>query len=250
MGEVGALSAEPLQTSVSVGAFLMDANEVTVARFRRYWLAGRPVPVGAIPYPAGSIAWSGAVTEPLSTLGCNWSAAPGARETHPINCVTWATALAFCVWDGGRLPTEAEWEFAARARPAAALSVPRRFPWGDEEPQGSPTLPCDRAQWAQCVGDDGGATKRVGSFAATAGLFDVAGNVYEWAADVYRDYSDTGCWGGASRTNPLCLAAGVSDFVIRGGSWRADMSTYLRGASRGHTTTPYPNIGFRCVSTR
>ena len=250
LGEVGAQNAEPIQPDITTGNFQMDAYEVTVARFRKFWLAGHPALTSAVTYPSGSVSWAGIVAEPQQAASCNWSPMPGAREAHPINCVEWGTALAFCAWDGGRLPTEAEWEWAARGRPIAGLSAPRRYPWGDQEPTGSATVACDRAQWNLCVGDDGAVTRRVGSFAPSGGIYDLAGNIYEWAADVYALYSDTGCWGGSPRTNPVCRPVAGGDLLLRGGSWRADMTTYLHGASRGHTTAGYSNIGFRCVATR
>lgn len=169
------------------------------------------------------------------------------------------------MWDGGtgtygmpsngRLPTEAEWEFAARYRAVSGLTAGRVFPWGDMPPSAT----CDRAQWNYCMGDDGGSTRRVGSFSsgASGGLFDLAGNVWEWTADWYSSYSptptDSGlpCWGEVSRQNPICNNGATGGRVIRGGSWDGYGVAYLRSASR-FIFTPVDRIiilGFRCAGT-
>lgn len=202
--------ASPEIQNVTVSSFTMDAHEVTVARFRRFWSAGHPSPSSPVVYPGGAVPFEGTITEPDATPSntqCNWSSSAGSREAHPINCVGWATAMAFCVWDGGRLPTEAEWEFAARGRRLAGVPYPRAYPWGDERPMATPRGACDRAQVGECSGEDGAATRRVGSFAATEGLYDLIGNVQEWVADSPAEYNDPRCWGeiGGSFMNPLCI---------------------------------------------
>ncbi len=244
-----AYNASPVQPSISVGGFVVDANEVTVARFRRFWNVGAPGPTRPIVYPSASLSWTGPVTEPATatvadSTHCNWTASVGSREAHPINCIDWATAQAFCVWDGGRLPTEAEWEFTARGRAVASLGVPRLYPWGDTDP----TTTCDRAQWNLCTGDDGAGTRRVGSFASSGGIFDLAGNVWEWTADRYADYTDTGCWGAVSRSDPLCVGGATDPRTFRGGAWDGDL---LNERSAGRNSFPpatrHRAIGFRCV---
>lgn len=251
MGEVGANAATPLQTNITVGPYTLDAHEVTVARFRRFWNAGRPAPTSAMAYQAGSIAWAGTVREPVRTTTmkeCNWSSMSGARDAHPMNCLDWWTAQAFCAWDGGRLPTEAEYEWASRGRAVASLPVPRTYPWGNET--GSPG--CDRAQWNFCPGDDTATTRRVGSFAATPDVFDLAGNVREWMADSYAAYTDTKCWGGIARTNPLCSLGATSLRGYRGGSWCSTTLDTLKVAARytRSPTSPTDFLGFRCARNR
>jgi len=247
LGDTGAFRASPVQRAITVSAFAMDASEVTVARFRRFWEAGHPAPSPALPYPGAVVRWSGAVREPGVAGACNWGA-PG-RDYHPVNCVDHPTAQAFCVWDGGRLPTEAEWEYAARYTLAAGLELGRGYPWGEASPAAS----CDRAQWTRCPGDDGGATRRVGRFANTAGLFDLAGNVWEWTADAFAGYSDTACWGGRAQTDPHCPRGASGYPAIRGGSWISDSVTLLRGASRDDAYMPGTRsaiLGLRCVRAR
>jgi formylglycine-generating enzyme required for sulfatase activity len=247
LGEEGpANGASPIQPAITVSEFVMDASEVTVARFRRYWEAGHPAPSSAVAYPGGSLAWTGPVVTPVThTLDgtCNWTTTPGAWESHPLNCVDWATAQAFCVWDGGRLPTEAEWEYAARGRYGDA----RPYPWGAE----APTTTCDRAHWNHCAGEDGAFTRRVGSFATDVptGLYDLGGNVGEWMADWRASYSSASCWGGLARTNPVCADSASGLRVLRGGQWNLTELPWLRVASRrdmgpgAHDSA----LGFRCV---
>jgi formylglycine-generating enzyme required for sulfatase activity len=254
-----AVRATPVR-SVTVGSFSLDAYEVTVARFRAFWEAGRAAPTGPVRYRGGLLAWNGGVTEPVAAPRyggtCNWTRTAGAREAHPINCVDWYTAQAFCVWDGGRLPTEAEWEYAARGL-RDGRTVPRSFPWGDETPAGTSGGSCDRAHFNACRGDDGGSTRRVGSFAATGGLYDLAGNVWEHTADFFADYTNAQCWGVGLRTDPLC-AVDLGNHAVRGGWWGnpndslTNTANLLRSATRGFDapTVAYEGLGFRCARDR
>lgn len=241
---------------IRVSPFRMDAYEVTVDRFRQFWLAGHPAPPPRIVYPRGEAA-SGPVTEPgtaaLHPL-CRWTPSATAVESHPINCVDRATAQAFCFWDGGRLPTEAEWEWVARSRPVAGTTSPRAFPWGSELPTGVALGACTRAQWNLCRGDDalGGGTRRVGSFPATGGLYDLAGNVGEWTADDFASYDDATVWGDVGRLDPIWAGFVVNPTlsgVVRGGDCRSISADDLRGAQRRApgVTERLPDIGFRCA---
>ncbi len=148
------------------------------------------------------------------------------------------------MWDGGRLPTEAEWEYAAVGRAVDGLTPGRVFPWGDTPPSAS----CDRAHWHDCAGDDGGGTRRVGGFAASGGVFDLVGNVRELVADGYDVLG--ACW--RSSVNPLCALAPGGDRVHLGGSFRYDGDVEIRPAVRFFSS---PNArgagyGFRCARTR
>lgn len=261
-----AVDGSPEQPLISVGPIALDSHEVTVARFRRFWAVAGTLPrLTRVTYPAGALAIAEGVQEPDATSfepACNWTAAPGDRELHPINCVSWFTAQAFCAWDGGRLPTDAEWEFAARGRAFAGLPAGRLYPWGDEDPLRT----CDRARWNlnTCPGDDGARTRRVGSFAPSpdlegARLWDLAGNIYEWTADNFVLYSDpdlVGCWGAppAGRRDPLCDVDPQGARTIRGGSWFFDTVGVLRSPSRFGVnmggSLPLYGIGLRCARTR
>lgn len=162
--------------------------------------------------------------------------------------------LAFCVWDGGRLPTEAEFELVARHAIGPRESA---WPWGDEAPS------CTRAQWQampanlRCAGDDTQPTRRAGSLplGARGPVFDLAGNVEEWTADEHLPFATPStanrCWGLGAQRNPLCHGASVAERTVRGGSWFDDDATgaTLRGAARssGSTRGTSAHRGMRCV---
>lgn len=239
----------PPQTMIKVGSFAMDAYEVTVARFQRFWRGGHPDVRGPIVYPGGMVDGIGAVRRPTSVdmIGhCNWSESGGALLAHPVNCLDWNTAQAFCVWDGGRLPTEAEWEFAARGRAVAGLLPGRTWPWGEATP--APT--CDRQHWNDCPGEDGVMTRRVGSFAPNGGIYDLGGNVAEWLADWFLPYTDVACWGDLDRTDPVCGDSRTDTRAVRGGSWSSGYPmSFYRPAAHLYVTPTYLSTdrGFRCV---
>lgn len=240
LGDVdsSSLNALPAQVGVRVSTFAMDASEVTVARFAAFWAAGHPYGPTTVVYPSGPVTTDNVVVEPLTTGLCNWRVS--GRESHPLNCVTWATAAAFCAWDGGRLPTEAEWEFASRRTSGAP------YPWR------TTGLPGDRACWSGSVGRTG--TCVVGSFLSGStpeGLNDMAGNVWEWTADWYRVYSDTLCWGNTHLTNPMC-AVSNSFHSFRGGGWDSSVPGHLRSMSRNPVATSFTDraVGFRCAHSQ
>lgn len=255
-------SAAPTQTNITVGPFAIDAYEVTVARFNQYWI-GRAQNLAAvrgqaIAYPGGQIAWAPApFTSPIEQgVNYNWSPMASARDAHPINGVDYWMAQEFCVWDGGRLPTEAEWEYVARGAARAGLAAGRLYPWGDEPPSAT----CDRARWnnTACATDDGARTLRVGRLpsGAAGGVFDLAGNVWEWVADEFTGYAFGGdpdpCNHRTGSVNPLCDGVQPNGArVIRGGAWGDTNVANLRSATRGsfNPTVRSFNIGFRCART-
>lgn len=167
-----------------VSAFVLDRYEVTVGRFRKFVAAGKgtqpghPAPgAGAHPHPAlmGSgwdSAWDGNLVSNTAALmaavQCDptyetWMDSPGPNEDKPINCVCWYEAMAFCIWDGGYLPTEAEWNFAA-----SGGSEHRAYPWS--VPPSSTVLDCSRTNYQvgkspvmYCTNGAIGGANRVGS---------------------------------------------------------------------------------------
>jgi formylglycine-generating enzyme required for sulfatase activity len=193
------------QHKVTLSGFCIDKTELTVAAFAKCAAAG-----GCSPIPTP---WS----------GCNRNG-----QNHPVNCVIWSEAKTYCEWAGKRLPTEAEWEYAARGGDG------RTYPWGNQDPDKS------RLQW---LADS---TAPVGSFPAGAspfGALDMAGNVWEWTADGY------GAYAADPQTNPTG-ASDSSSRVIRGAGWRAGGADDVRAANRGFGTVPTVRsneTGFRCV---
>lgn len=166
-----------------------------------------------------------------------WSDIPIGNEALPINCVTWYEAMAFCIWDGGYLPTEAEWNYAA-----AGGSEQRAYPWS--APPDSTVIECEHANHQGC----GTSEVRVGSTSPQGdgrwGHADLAGNVAEWCLDWYvNPYPTTTCIDCANLMP-------TSSRVFRGGN-------VLRGAMDGRTADrdlAFPDVnavtfGVRCART-
>jgi len=166
-------------------------------------------------------------------LHCNWNA--GGKREHPINCVSWGQAQAYCAWAGGRLPTEAQWEYAARGNDS------RRYPWGDDEAL------CSRAVMVDDQGEGCGRkqTWGVGSRsqgASPAGALNMAGNVREWVADWWTPRLPA-----KDEHNPEGPKSG-SERVVRGGGWQspaAGLRTWVRGHLKPDKRAI--DLGFRCV---
>jgi formylglycine-generating enzyme required for sulfatase activity/predicted GH43/DUF377 family glycosyl hydrolase len=152
---------------------------------------------------------------------------------HPVVEVTWYGAAAFCQWRGARLPTEAEWEKAARA------DDERSFPWGEE-------ASCDYANYRRC---GLGETVPIVSYpegASLYGVYNLAGNASEWTADWYGAYAAEQA---VNPTGPEASSRGVR--VVRGGSWYSTnmyISTYHRNPEFVPLSS-FSNLGFRCAMT-
>ena len=223
----GAFDEKPVHT-VYVDAFYIDKYEVTNAQYKKFVDANPQWRKNRIPraYHNGSYLsdWNG-------------NDYPSRKGEHPVTHVSWYAAMAYAQWAGKRLPTEAEWEKAARGG-----AVGQRYPWGN-------SIDSDKANY----GTD--STTRVGTYPANNyDLYDMAGNVREWCLDAYQG----GFYKSSHRRNPLAggtLTEVVTHFtnqkgyrVLRGGSWGSAEQT-VRVADRRRSTPTYASayVGFRCV---
>ena len=253
----------------TVSSFRLDKYEVTVARFRMFVAAGQgtqanPPQAGAgahgrIPGSGWDASWNASLaadqTALVAAIKCDatfqtWTDTPDANESRPMNCLNWYEAMAFCAWDGGYLPSEAEWNYAA-----AGDSFQRAYPWSSPP---SSVLLDDTLQASyyvdatkQCYGDgvDGCAltdlvvvgTKPAGD--GRWGQSDLAGNVMEWMLEWYASYPN------------LCsdCANLTPDYgrVWRGGSFYTN-SDGLRVAFRSFfvPSDRFEFVGVRCARTR
>jgi formylglycine-generating enzyme required for sulfatase activity len=190
---------------VSLSAYLIDRTEVTQKQYQQCLSAG-------------------ACSEPHA----HWE--PALTPDEPVRDVTWTQAATYCAWRGARLPTEAEWERAARG-PGDGI-----YPWGNSAPT------CSLARYSGC-GAGPAVVTSLPAGAGQGGMYDVAGNVWEWVGDWYAsDY-----YGQSPATDPTGPATGFTR-VARGGSY-ATMPHTLRASERVAVdpALPYDDIGFRCA---
>ncbi|MBN2716348.1 MAG: SUMF1/EgtB/PvdO family nonheme iron enzyme [Deltaproteobacteria bacterium] len=214
--------SQPVHT-VTVPSFEILKTEVTTHQFRQCVEAG-----GCIEPDASS-------SNCFYTLG-NWAAPE--RFNHPINCITHSLASSYCDWLGGRLPSEAEWEYAARGG-GQDIS----YPWGNEAPT------CDlavmmRTEEFPCYSEDSLPVCSVPDGNTSHGLCDMAGNFMEWVADRVSLKSD---YSGAPLDGSAHEMEGAEYAVIRGGS--SDSSpTGIHVSNRWFDRSTYPtNRTFRCA---
>ena len=201
---------------VSLDAFYMDKFEITVARYAEL------------------------VRSTKRSKPAYWNQVDSSKHGNlPVVGVDWQDAEAYCRWAGKRLPTEAEWEKAARGTDG------RRYPWGNEQP--TPGLANFGKDYVETIYNTGLAP--VDSYEAgnsPYGLHHMAGNVWEWTADWY----DQQFYATSPQRNPTGPSTGTTK-VLRGGSW-SDEPDFVRSANRnwGTPTSGGARGGFRCAQDR
>jgi len=240
----------------TVDDFVLDRFEVTLGRFRA-WVAQYPTSIPAmgdgshtlISFSGWNRDWDADMPADQTTLtaalDCNptftvWTAVAGGTENKPINCVNWLEAFAFCAWDGGRLATEAELNYAM-----AGGAEQRQYPWGDGlgatyavyecTGDGSPPNVCN----ASDIQDVGSRSPKGDS---KWGHADLSGNLYEWVLDLYENpYAPGPCVN--------CANIGSGEYrVVRGGMYQGSGSTLL--VTHRYSFEPATRTGgngFRCA---
>jgi len=250
----------------TVSDFRLDTYLVTVGRFRAFVNAGMGTSgtapaqgAGAHARIAGSgwdMTWNTSLTAGtpmlVAAVKCNstyqtWTDTVGPNDSLPMSCITWFEAMAFCIWDGGYLPSDAEWNYAA-----SGGSEQRPYPWSASD--SSTTIDCTYANFftnspsgTYCVNGTTGAANRVGSESPKGdgkwGHADLAGNLFEWNLDWYNTPYPGSCDDCANLTP-------APTRVVRGGDF-GSFAAFLRAAFGGVGTPSNREyvIGVRCERT-
>ncbi|MEB2312344.1 MAG: formylglycine-generating enzyme family protein [Sorangiineae bacterium] len=257
----------------TVADFRLDKYEVTVGRFRKFveaWVGGwRPVAgagkhmhlngglglvnsgAGGGNEPGWDASWSSGLAQSTvdwdTNLACDpdyqtWTPSAGGNENRPINCASWSELYAFCIWDGGFLPSEAESHYAA-----SGGSEQRKYPWGSNDPGANADLAiygCYYNGSGSCTGVTNIAP--VGSAPNGAGKWgqqDLAGNVWEWRLDWRANAYDVSC-------NDCAHTTPASSRVVLGGDFH-DIASVLLSPYRFDYNPSYRSraLGGRCART-
>jgi formylglycine-generating enzyme required for sulfatase activity len=240
---------------VTVDSFCLDVLEVTIADYAGCVDRGSCKPPDTTPsFPKAASATDEEHAAQLKSFAelCNWE--KDGRKSHPVNCLDWFRAETYCKAKQQRLPTEAEWELAARGTDG------RKFPWGNDA--GNETyMNAGGLEWKKWLVDHGmpapanlmyqaedgyAGTAPVGKFPRAmtqSGHLDMVGNVWEWTSDWFETYKDE------AQVNPKGPAIGDRK-AIRGGGFNGEIQTWVNPAARYHqlATASVHAIGFRCAA--
>lgn len=243
MGSETGLPNEKPVHEVKIDPFYMDKTPVTVAQFRAF------IDATGFKTEAEKFGDSGVFNLEKQTWellpGATWlkpfgPSGPDAENDHPVTHVSWNDAVAYAEWTGKRLPTEAEWEYAARS----GKNSGEKFSWGNEiAANGQFFANTWQGEITSSETKDGYRfTSPVGAFGENeAGLTDMGGNVWQWCADIYEPYPGS--------NEPYRIDPNIK--VIRGGSFFFDEngedSFSVSGRSMNSHETSLFNTGFRCV---
>jgi formylglycine-generating enzyme required for sulfatase activity len=244
-------TAAPVRTA-AVSTFWMDRYEVSIGRFRAALAAG--LVLGPFDRPIAQ-----------ASTGDFWTEAPGTHEGHPVTLLNWYAARAFCVHEGGDLPTDAQWEYAAGA---AGRTTQTTYPWGFDLPTCDCTdlpTPCHRIVMGRRPGpyiEIPGCTKAgnavLGSDPVDSiggengdetplGIVGMAGNAAEWTLDAFEPY-DGRCWRAAGVMDPGCFD---EHGVLRDQRGAGFMGSLLNAVAFGRLPQEpgeqWSNVGFRCA---
>ena len=227
MGSADGPAQEQPRHEVTLEGFQLMQREATVAEYRACVNAGHCTP----PFVDAS-------DELLLPMYCSWG--HDDREDHPVNCIDWGQADDFCRWVGGRLPTEAEWEYAARS-----AGQEQSFPWGEARPSCARAVMGVEPHYVGCREERTAPVCSKSRGQTAQGLCDMAGNVMEWVEDEGHDSyqgapTNGGAWVDADEPETR---------VARGGSLATRDAAYLRTTVRFAFDPDQPRyvVGVRCA---
>jgi formylglycine-generating enzyme required for sulfatase activity len=236
MGSDDGAAAERPRHLHRVAPFSLDRHLVTNADFRAF--ADETGHITDCERRGRGLGFSDGRYQEIEGLSWRSYASPE-RERHPVVLVSWSDASQFASWCDKRLPSEAEWECAARSAAGGA-----NFPWGGGEP-------------SDCCGagtawHNGPGTSPVGAYASNNGVFDLVGNVWQWCADVYESEAYANYVKGEAGVRREAPFSTGELRARRGGAWNVLQAFRLRCSNRGayESQAAAPNLGFRCARSR
>jgi formylglycine-generating enzyme required for sulfatase activity len=238
--------------------FRIDRYEVTVARFRAGLNRGFVIPNGdSTRLQENDAALPTDGVDPNDPSLCTLTHLPSTRESFPLNCMTWDVAKAFCVFDGGDLPTEAQWEYVSSS---SGRPLESRYSWGGDD---NAVVKCEQAVFGrgpypfdnECNLD--GKTfgllpvaSRIGNgndVTPGLGVVDLNGGLSEHMLDAFASLSSN-CWVSQSLVAPACRADPADSHTARGANWSTSRQSLFLGFREGFPTIgASPGVGFRCV---